>query len=189
MPLTVWEGFSARDPDPRNVSEATVSAHDGGGRGFFGGCPAAISSVAWSEHRPAVFFALDSAGTLHGFDLLEDDAGPVASARGVTCATSSRERKGAEFGMKRATGMEVGGFVGRSPLLSLSSETLSTGSRPRVALGVEGRVFTRRLSRSMFIGLIEKTAPGKGSVQQQGTIEGLRAVEKERMEQWLRAVF
>ncbi|CAN0040557.1 unnamed protein product, partial [Ectocarpus fasciculatus] len=41
--------------------------------------PAAISSLAWSEHRPAVFFALDVLGVVHAFDLLEDDAGPVAS--------------------------------------------------------------------------------------------------------------
>lgn len=188
MPLTVWEGFSVRDPGSRttSASESTVPTHDTSDCGFFEGWPAAISSVAWSEHRPAVFFALDSAGTLHGFDLLEDDTGPVASARGLACG---RESKRAEHGRKRTAGVEVGGFVERPPMLSLSSETLSTGSRPRVALEVEGRAFTRRLSRSMFIGLVEKTASGKGRVQEQRTIEGLRAVEKEMMEHWLRAVF
>lgn len=133
-----------------------------------------------------MFFAVDSAGTLHGFDLLEDDTGPVASARGLACG---RESKGAQYDMKRTAGVDEGGFVERSPMISLSSETLSTGSRPRVALEIGGRAFTRRLSRSMFIGLIEKTASGKGSVQEQRTIERLRAVEKERMEQWLKAVF
>ncbi|CAN0472076.1 unnamed protein product, partial [Scytosiphon promiscuus] len=39
-------------------------------------------SLAWSEHRPAVFFVLDTSGALHAFDLLQDDgAGAVATER------------------------------------------------------------------------------------------------------------
>ncbi|CAN0535382.1 unnamed protein product, partial [Ectocarpus sp. 12 AP-2014] len=54
--------------------------------------PAAISSLVWSEHRPAVFFALDVLGVVHAFDLLEDDAGPVASEGCPHASAGAMER-------------------------------------------------------------------------------------------------
>ncbi|CAM9936057.1 unnamed protein product, partial [Hapterophycus canaliculatus] len=53
----------------------------GGTRAFVGPWPSAISSVAWSEYRPAVFFVLEASGTLHAFDLLQHSAGAVATER------------------------------------------------------------------------------------------------------------
>lgn len=73
MPMFVWEDFRS------SLSPAAKSSR------------LAISSVAWSEHRPAVFFVLDSAGTLSSFDLLKDDTIPIYSEPSPAFSTSSRD--------------------------------------------------------------------------------------------------
>lgn len=165
----IWEGFS--------IPDSTASGLNARAENW----PAGVSSIAWSEHRPAVFFVLDSAGTLHAFDVLEDDTGPAASepCPGFTKASCSREQ---ETGERRQHGRRDGNSSGEEKgevrklagqatgvdepfwgpgersvsnaslqrRLGLSSETLATGSRPRVAISAGGRVFTRRLSARMF---------------------------------------
>ena len=217
MPLNVWEGFSSREHYPRDNERGEKNLTRGD---HFGDWPTAISSVAWSEHRPAVFFVLDMRGTLYAFDLLDDGVDPVASARRPTCGASGRENRGTIDDSERKVRMEgedtsSRGAVRRmsaanareegdvedvaaassSPMFSLSSESLATGSRPKVALAVDGRIFTRHLSRSMFRPAEDAREEG---LKQQGMTEGRCCdglqqcvgvvSEIKRMEQWLEAM-
>lgn len=175
-----------------------------------------------------MFFVLDTGGTLHGFDVLEDDTGPVASescpgaaapaaksldgrtvegnvsrdpSRGRYSTGPGEEKQGQELRTPNVDG--VPGTIVRAtgqlrllspPILSLSSETLATGSRPRVAISVGGRAFTRGLSRRMFRApSASRSAPGergedrirRGKGRSDG---GGVARERDRMREWLGAV-
>lgn len=195
VPLTVWEGFSA-------LPSAPNSAH----------WPAAASSVHWSEHRPAVFFVLDTVGTLYAFDLLEDDTGPVVSeacplahgtggvfqaGRGDINDTVGLETKEQSLlGTKKRKQSDGWGATSAFslPVLALSSETLATGSRPRVAVSAQGKSFTRGLSRRMFgppppPPPTLETAVGGGREGKEGgeggVVEDTSGGERRRMAEWL----
>lgn len=213
--------------------------------------PVGIASIAWSDHRPAVFLALDSAGTLHAFDLLENDSCPTVSepcpvSAGIASTPAGRASSGTsrrkedektqeglpdpdENGMLRsgersrerdpeekAGGHQDGaadrGFVPTRPRpvlwappgMALSSETLATGSRPRVAISIGGRTFMRGLSARVFRSPIEQGDPhsDEGAGRDVGSRSNSsgggggaggsgkkRAGERERMKDWLDSVF
>lgn len=139
--------------------------------------PEAVTSVAWSEHRPAVFFVLDAAGTLHAFDVLEDDTAPVSSASCPPAAAAAA--KG------RSLIEEASPAAAAPPAFTLSSETLATGSRPRAALAFGGRVFTSTLADRMFRQQRPRPLlPGEGGRGAGGRVNGSIS-ERERMEEWL----
>lgn len=153
MPLTVWEGGFSASGSSSNSSTSS-------------GWPEAVSSVTWSEHRPAVFFVCDSAGAVHAFDVLDDDTGPISSASRPTAATA-----------------EVSTLA--LPAFALSSETLATGSRPKAALAIGGRVFTRALADRMFRQHRPRPLlPGEGGRGAGCRVDGSTS-ERERMEEWL----
>lgn len=163
----VWEGYLFSPPLP---SGATTTADSGST------WPLAISSVAWSEYRPAVFFVLDSAGSLFSFDVLRDDTGPVGfeasplTTNAVVDGRGSEERivngqqgqdNGHHTGEEKQSSWKSGGErnprFARSvrshwtaPMLAMSMDTLTTGCSPRVAISVKGKTFTRGLSRRFF---------------------------------------
>lgn len=142
--------------------------------------PEAVTSVAWSEHRPAVFFVLGAAGTLHAFDVLEDDTGPVSSAP-CPPAAAAAAAKGRSL-LDEASPAEA------PPAFALSSETLATGSRPRAALAFGGRVFTSTLADRMFRQQRPRPLlPGEGGRGAGGRVDG-SVSERERMEEWLGGV-
>lgn len=185
MPLMVWEGgFSAS-----GVTE-TASGRGGGVGSIW---PAAVSSVTWSDHRPAVFFVLDAAGSLHAFDVLEDDTGPVASAScppaaAASAASSSAARTHSPKMMMNPASLSSMVPPMAPPAFALSSDNLATGSRPKAALAFGGRVFARTLAGRMFRRPLPRPAVvgegGRGS----GRVDaGLRS-ERERMEEWLGGV-
>lgn len=168
-----------------------------------------------------MFFVLDTVGTLHAFDLLEDDTGPVVSeacppvhgtegvfqaGRGVRNGTAAglesgtweeKEGETREQPLSGATGRKLSGGWGSSsafslPVLALSSETLATGRRPRVAVSARGRAFTRGLSRRMFGPPPPpslETAVGRGREGKEGgeggVIKETSGGERRRMEEWL----
>ena len=70
--------------------------------GFNGG--AAITQVAWSGSRPAVFWALDSDGTLHAFNLLDSTGKPFVSSKSHTDGGSPSRRRGGSTGGTGVTG-------------------------------------------------------------------------------------
>lgn len=155
--------------------EGGLAAAGGSSSSTGSGWPDAVTSVTWSEHRPAVFFVLDAAGTLHAFDVLEDDTGPVSSASCPTTATAA-----AVAPKGRCPLFEEESPSAAPPAFALSSETLATGSRPRAALAFGGRVFTRTLDDRMFRQQQPRPLlPGEGG-RGLGTI-----TERERMEEWL----
>lgn len=186
MPLMVWGGgFSANG--------ATETAKSGGGGGSVNGIwPAAVSCVTWSDHRPAVFFVLDATGSLHAFDVLEDDAGPVASAPcPPAAATAAAAAAEADQRLPPAR-TEVNPPAlealppAAAPAFALSSENLATGSRPKAALAFEGRIYTRTLAGRMFRQPLPR--PTVAGDRGRGGIDTGAASERERMEEWLGGV-
>eukprot|EP00752_Nemacystus_decipiens_P007144 g6397.t1 len=166
VPLTAWEGgFSAA----------------GGSRSAASAWPEAVTAVAWSEHRPAVFFVLDAAGALHAFDVLEDDTGPVSSVSCPPTAAAAAAAKGRSV-------PEEGLPAAAPPVFALSSETLATGSRPRAALALGGRVFTSNLADRVFRQQRPRPLlPGEGGRGAGGRVDGSIS-ERERMAEWLGGV-
>lgn len=171
-----------------------------------------------------MFFALDTTGTLHAFDVLENDSGPAmseptpANAFGLKrgreraeCVLDQRvcndsPRRGScrdEEEKRRAIGdLEDRGSsvldVWAPPGLSLSSARLATGSRPRVAVSIGGRAFTRVLSRQMFWPPSATLSSGSDG-REEGVVQARRDNtlpevgtnfddEKKQMEDWLRTV-
>ncbi|CAM9597264.1 unnamed protein product, partial [Laminaria digitata] len=183
VPLAVWEHIS--EFTPTAVAAAPTAAADNNNNG--GGCcwPAGISSVAWSEHRAAVFFVLDTLGTLHAFNVLKDESHPVASepSPAAVLGVLHPAEKGDKRGGRRGSTLPQG--PPKLPGLALSSETLATGSRPRVAVSIGSRVFTRRLSGRVFR---PRKNGDKVMSRGQGGMGGGGATERERMEEWLKTV-
>lgn len=183
FPLTVWQDFSADPGSGTNTS----------------GWPPAISSVAWSEHRPAVFFVLDASGALHAFDLLQHGAGAVATERPPCVAAAgavARDRlPGSMEAFTMAESVETACRGGTS--MALSTETLATGSRPKLALAFGGRVFMRTLAGRMFrqskpppLGVMGGVTASDRSRRNPGGVHGsdeveVAASEGARMKEWL----
>ena len=89
---------------------------------------AGVRCVRWSPSRPAVFFVLDEAHTLHVWDLFQDERGPVFSE-----------------------GASRGNGGGGASTFCLSSDAVTT-RQPSVALGkpsgeIEVHVINTKLSR------------------------------------------
>ena len=136
-----------------------------------------IRDSSWSEHRPAVFFALDAAGALHAFDVLEDDTGPISSA---SCPPAA-----AAAAAKSRPPIEEASAAAAPPTFGLSTEALATGSRPRAALAFGGRVFMSTLADRMFRQQRPRPLlPGEGRRGVGGLVDGSIS-ERERMEEWL----
>lgn len=169
VPLTTWEAGSSAAADSTRIGGSSSS------------WPAAISSLAWSEHRPAVFFALDVLGMVHAFDLLEDDAGPVASERLPHGSTGAKERSSSATNPPAAVEEDASSSL-TLPTLALSSETLATGSRPKVALAFGGRVFVKTLAGRMFR---HSRSPPVASGAERSEAGGPEVSERERMKEWL----
>lgn len=175
-PLRVWEGDFSVVAAPNTTS-----------RGIGSGWPAAISSLAWSEHRPAVFFVLDSSGAMHAFDVLEDDGGPIASepCPPAAAATIAAARGPSSASLKTRPEANQAASPLPPPALALSSETLATGSRPKVALAFRGCVFTRNLAGRVFR---RRQSPpvmtGLGGPAKDCSEAGSTS-ERERMKAWL----
>ncbi|CAB1117592.1 unnamed protein product [Ectocarpus sp. CCAP 1310/34] len=170
VPLTTWEAGSTAAADSRRNGSSSSS------------WPAAISSLAWSEHRPAVFFALDFLGVVHAFDLLEDDAGPLASEGCPHASAGAMERSTSPTNPPAAVAEDASSSSLALPILALSSETLATGRRPKVALAFGGSVFAKTLAGRMF--RRSRSPPVAGGVERSeaGILE---ASERERMKEWL----
>lgn len=148
----MWDGFTT---PPVSLSSTTaVVDHWRSG---------AISSIAWSEHRPSVFFVLDAAASLYFFDLLEDDTGPLGTepCPSWSAGPSDHPEKNGNYaegpdktarkpGENNGTIGQCGKMCWAPPILALSGDTLIAGSRPRVAVSARGTAFTRGLERKMF---------------------------------------
>ncbi|CAM9816841.1 unnamed protein product [Ectocarpus sp. 6 AP-2014] len=170
VPLTTWEAGSTAAADSRRNGGSSSS------------WPAAISSLAWSEHRPAVFFALDVLGMVHAFDLLEDDAGPVASEGCPDASVGVMERSRSPTNPPAAVAEDASSSSLALPTLALSNETLATGRRPKVALAFGGSVFAKTLAGRMFRQL--RSPPVADGVERSEA--GVPEVsERERMKEWL----
>ncbi|CAN0192168.1 unnamed protein product, partial [Phaeothamnion confervicola] len=70
-PLTTWILASIAGPP----SAAAESKQQQGRRAWRGmsAVPPAVTALRWSPTRPAVFLALDAAGTVHAFDLVREE--------------------------------------------------------------------------------------------------------------------
>lgn len=170
VPLTTWEAGSTATADSRKNGGSSSS------------WPAAISSLAWSEHRPAVFFALDVVGVVHAFDLLEDDAGPVASEGCPHASAGTMERSRSPTNPPAAVAEDASSSSLALPTLALSSETLATGRRPKVALAFGGSVFAKTLAGRMF----RQSRPPPVASGVERSQAGVSDVsERERMKEWL----
>ncbi|CAM9298502.1 unnamed protein product [Scytosiphon promiscuus] len=183
-PLTVWEG--------------DLSADTGNGTSA-SSWPPGISSLAWSEHRPAVFFVLDTSGAIHAFDLLQDGAGAVATERYACPAESGPDARDhpPHFTEGRTTVESSETTFSARARMALSTETLATGSRPKVALAFGGRVFTRVLAGRMF----RQSTPSPAAAMEDGVYRDrshpdpkdssdreVVASERARMKEWLEEV-
>ena len=113
MPAAAWHGATAAPGD-----------EDNGGGG--GEASPAVAAVAWSPHRPCVFFVLDAAGRAHAWDLAAGDARAAAShnvlpadAAGGPGATANGYD---QFGrpVARDVSMDVSGGAGRHAALAVA---------------------------------------------------------------------
>ncbi|CAM9922514.1 unnamed protein product [Choristocarpus tenellus] len=157
-PIVTWEGFTGKE------EEGKVNRTDRTTREEFEHivAPAGVSSVLWSEHRPGVFYVLDTSGTFHTFDIPVNDVSPVSSECTLNGSSSLREKSESKLGEpstisnrygEGGEGVEKRGFERDEwdpPVMAMSCDMLSTGSRPKVVVALRGQVCSRELRGCMF---------------------------------------
>jgi hypothetical protein len=136
----------------------------------------AISSLAWSPTRPAVFFTLDTAGVLRGWDLLQSSAGPSAAVSALREAGVRAKLGSGLDGLLRLGG--TASASASAPASKIDAATAKAGSltRPVVCVDISGSAVLVALPGGVGAGrmpLSERWAVSDGGEEEQRAVASL----------------